>query len=124
MWWGGLVWGVQRSLHLLLDGDADRLRVDGATVSHLDDGRLLRRMVRAKARGQELRGGVGTALVVRAIGGSLQVHLPPQHAQHLLLQHGLRLHAALQLVQPLGVLAHVEALDLLVDALQLVQVGL
>lgn len=56
-------------------------------------------------------------------GGSLEVHLPPQHPQHLLLQHGLHLHPSLQLVQALGVLAHVEALDLLVDALQLVQGG-
>lgn len=42
----------------------------------------------------------------------------------MLLQHALRLHAALQLLQPLGVLAHVEALDLLVGPLQVVQGGL
>lgn len=53
--------------------------------------------------------------------GGLKVGLPPQHPQDLLLQHGLHLHASLQLLQPLGVLADVEALDLLVGALHLLQ---
>lgn len=53
--------------------------------------------------------------------GRLDVGLPPQHPQHLLLQHGLQLGAARQLLQPLGVLADIEALDLLVGALHLLQ---
>lgn len=54
----------------------------------------------------------------------LEVGVPPQQAENLLLQHDLHLHAALQLLQPLCVLAHVEALDLLVGPLQVVQGGL
>lgn len=53
--------------------------------------------------------------------GRLQVGLPPQDSQHLLLQHGLHLHAPLELLQPLGVFADVEALDFLVGALHFLQ---
>ncbi len=56
--------------------------------------------------------------------GGLKVTLPPQHPQDLLLQHGLHLHPSLQLLQPLGVLADVEALDLLVRTLHLLQSSL
>lgn len=53
--------------------------------------------------------------------GGLEVSLPPQDPQHLLFQHGFHLHAPLQLLQPLGVFAHVKALDFLVSALHLLQ---
>lgn len=53
------------------------------------------------------------------VGGLLS--LPPQHPQNLLFQHGVHLHASLQLFQLLRVLAYVEALDLLVGALDLLQ---
>lgn len=53
--------------------------------------------------------------------GGLEACLPPQHPQDLLLQHGLHLHPTLQLLQPLGMLADVEALDLFVGALHLLQ---
>lgn len=53
--------------------------------------------------------------------GGLKVGVPPQHPQDLLLQHGLHLRPSLQLLQPFGVLADVEALDLLVGALHLLQ---
>lgn len=53
--------------------------------------------------------------------GGLEVSLPPQHPQDLLLQHGLYLHPSLQLLQPLGMLADIEALNLLIGALHLLQ---
>lgn len=53
--------------------------------------------------------------------GRLQVGLPPQDSQHLLLQHGLHLHAPLELLQPLGVFADIKALDFLVGALHFLQ---
>lgn len=56
--------------------------------------------------------------------GGLQVALPPQHPQDLLLQHGLHLDSSLQLLQPLGVFADVKAVDLLVGAVYLLQGGL
>lgn len=55
--------------------------------------------------------------------GGFEVGVPPQHPQDLLLQYGLHLHASLQLLEPLGVLADVEAFDLLVGALHLLQRG-
>lgn len=53
--------------------------------------------------------------------GRLEVGLPPQHPQDLLLQHGLHLRPSLQLFQALGVLADVKALDLLIRTLHLLQ---
>lgn len=53
--------------------------------------------------------------------GGLEVSLPPQHPQDLLLQHGLHLHPSLQLLQPLCMLADIEALNLLVGAVHLLQ---
>lgn len=53
--------------------------------------------------------------------GGLKVSLPPQHPQDLLLQHGLHLHPSLQLLQPLSMLTDVEALNLLVCTLHLLQ---
>lgn len=56
--------------------------------------------------------------------GGLEVRLPPWHPQDLFFQHGLHLRPSLQLLEPLGVLAHVEALDLLIGAMQLLQASL
>ncbi len=53
--------------------------------------------------------------------GGLYVALPPQHPQDLLLQHGFHLHPSLQLLQPLGMLTDVKALNLLVGSLHLLQ---
>lgn len=105
-------------LGLLLHGDISRKRWDGAASSHLDDRRLVRRLECTVTGGQEV------SSVPFVVGVELEVAFPPKHPQDLLLQHGLHLHASLQLLQPLGVLAHVEALNLLVGAVQLLQAGL
>lgn len=108
-------------LRLLLDGDACRKRQNGAAAPHFDDRRLIRGLVRTVTHRQELG---GAALVVGMEVRGLEVALPPQHPQDLLLQHGLHFHSSLQLLQALGVLADVEALDLLVGALHLIQCSL
>lgn len=54
----------------------------------------------------------------------LHFRVPPQHPQHLLLQHGVYLRPTWQLVKSLGVLTDVEALDLLVGAVHFLQSGL
>lgn len=108
-------------LRLLLHGDIGRKWRDGAAVSHLDDRCLSRGLVRTVTCGQKVG---GAALVVGMEMGGLQVALPPQHPQDLLLQHGLHLHSSLQLLKPLGVLADVKALDLLVGAVHVFQGGL
>lgn len=105
-------------LRLLLDGDACRKRQNGAAAPHFDDRRLIRGLVCTVTHRQELG---GAALVVGMEVRGLEVALPPQHPQDLLLQHGLHFHSSLQLLQALGVLADVEALDLLVGALHLIQ---
>lgn len=50
--------------------------------------------------------------------GGLNVGLPPQHPQDLLLQHSLHLHPSLQLLQ---LLTDIKALNLLIGALHLLQ---
>ena len=117
--------GVKRHLsvilRLLLDGDVGRKRQDGAAVPHLDHRRLIRGIVRTVTGRKKV---VGAALVVGMEVRGLEVALPPQNPQNLLLQNGLDLRAALELLQLFGVLADVEALDLLVGALYLLRVAL
>lgn len=108
-------------LRFLLDGDIGRKWGDGAAVLDLDDRRLILELVCIITRGKKLSGAAPVAeMKVRG----LNVSLPPQHPQDLLLQHGLHLNPSLKVLQPFGVLTDIEALDLLIGTVHLVQCSL
>lgn len=87
-------------------------------MPHLDDRRLVWGLVRTITCRPKLS---GVTLVVGMEVGGLNVSLPPQHPQNLLLQHGFHLHPSLQLLQSLSVFADVKALNLLIGAVHFLQ---